>query len=142
MCFVVLSAFPLAATAQLSQNCVVSVLNRTVPVNADGTWVLPNIPANFGPVRARATCVSNGVTQFGQSAFFTIPANGSTDVPPIVLGAVTPIPTAITVSSLATTLTSAGQTTQLSVIASYASDSPADVTTGTSGTIYNVSNPA
>jgi hypothetical protein len=105
---------------------VVSVLNRTVPVNADGTWVLPNIPANFGPVRARATCVSNGATQFGQSAFFTIPANGSTDVPSIVLGAVTPIPTAITVSSVNASLTSAGQTAQLSVIASYASGSPAD----------------
>jgi len=37
-------------TAQLNQNCVVSVLNRNVQVNADGTWVLPNIPANFGSV--------------------------------------------------------------------------------------------
>ena len=100
-CFAMLSTFPLMVAAQLNQNCVVSVLNRTVPVNVDGTWVLPNIPANFGPVRARATCVSNGVTQFGQSAFFTIPANGSTDVPSIVLGAVTPIPTAIAVSSTA-----------------------------------------
>src|SRR5215472_7334738 len=81
--------------AQLNQNCVVAVLNRTVQVNPDGTWVLPNIPANFGPVRARATCVTNGVTQFGQSDFFTIPANGSTNVPRIILGHTTPIPTAI-----------------------------------------------
>src|SRR5215472_19141761 len=86
---------PPHAHAQLNQNCVVSVLNRNVQVNADGTWVLPNIPANFGPVRARATCVTNGVTQFGQSDFFTIPANGSTNVPRIILGHTTPIPTAI-----------------------------------------------
>src|SRR6266481_2320668 len=75
----------LPANSQLNQNCIVSVLNRNVQVNADGTWVLPNIPANFGPVRARATCVTNGITQFGQSSFFILPANSSTDVPPIVL---------------------------------------------------------
>ena len=37
-----------AMVAQLNQNCTVSVLNRTVQVNPDGSWVLPNIPANFG----------------------------------------------------------------------------------------------
>lgn len=41
------------AAAQLNENCVVSVLNRNVQVNPDGSWVLPNIPANFGPVRTR-----------------------------------------------------------------------------------------
>jgi len=50
----------------------VSVLNRNVQVNADGSWVLPNIPANFGQVKARATCVQNGITTFGESAFFTV----------------------------------------------------------------------
>ena len=130
-----------SAQAQLNQNCVVSVLNRTVPVNADGTWVLPNIPANFGTVRARATCVANGITQFGQSALFTIPANGSMNVPPIALGNVTPIPTSITVSSPTNSLSSAGQTVQLTVTATYATGNPQDVTAGSSGTIYNISNP-
>ena len=81
------------ALATLNQNCIVSVLNRTVQVKEDGTWVLPNIPANSGPVRARATCVENGLTTSGQSEFFTVPVNGSLDVPPIVIGPVTPIPT-------------------------------------------------
>ena len=45
------------ARAQLNEHCTVSVLNRTVPVNPDGSWVLPNVPANLGQVRARATCV-------------------------------------------------------------------------------------
>ena len=48
---------------QLNQNCVVSVLNRTVAVREDGTFVLPNVPAGFGQVRARATCVENGQTR-------------------------------------------------------------------------------
>src|ERR1700722_2887298 len=62
--------------SQLNQNCVVAVLNRTVQVNANGSWVLPNVPANFGLVRARATCVQNGITTFGQSALFSLSANG------------------------------------------------------------------
>src|ERR1019366_1434727 len=74
-----------AALAQLDQNCTVSVLNRTVPVNADGSWVLPNIPANIGAVKARATCVRNGVTIFGESDFFTVLANGAVNLPAIVL---------------------------------------------------------
>ena len=130
------------ATAQLNENCVVSVLNRTVHVKPDGTWVLPNIPANFGTVRARATCVNNGTTQFGQSDFFTIPANGSTNVPRIVLGSVTAIPTAITISAPVNTLTSAGATVQLSVTASFALGDAKDVTAANSGTLYNISNPA
>lgn len=137
----VCAAFSVAA-AQLDQNCVVSVLNRTVSVQPDGTWVLPNIPANFGPVRARASCVENGVTRFGQSDFFSIPANGSSNVPSIVLGSVTPIPTAITISSPATTLGSPGATAQLTVTATYALGDPQDVTAATAGTLYNISNPA
>src|SRR5260370_30133021 len=128
--------------AQLNQNCVVNVLNRNVQVNADGTWVLPNIPANFGPVRARATCAVNGVTQFGQSDFFTIPANGSTNVPPIALGPTTPIPTSVSTAAQTTTLAQAGMGEQLTVSASYADGTLKDVTPAAAGTQYTVSNPA
>ena len=44
------------ASAQLNENCVVSVLNRNVQARADGTWVLPNIPV-FQPKR-RGTVVA------------------------------------------------------------------------------------
>ena len=63
---------------KLDENCTVSVLNRTVRVNPDGSWVLPNVPANFGPVKARATCTQNGVTTLGESARFNVNANGAT----------------------------------------------------------------
>ena len=72
---------------------------------ADGTWVLPNIPANFGSLRARATCVQGGVTTYGESAGFTIPPNGSVTLPPIVIGPTTPIPTALRLIAPSTTLT-------------------------------------
>src|SRR5947209_16556098 len=67
---------PCAEAQLLDQDCTVAVLNRTVQVNADGSWVLPGIPANVGQVRARATCIRNGVTIAGQSDFFTPSANG------------------------------------------------------------------
>src|SRR5438552_4576723 len=96
---------PQGTLGQLNENCTVSVLNRTVPVNADGSWVLPNIPANFGQVKARATCIQNGTTVFGESDFFTVPANSAVNLPAITLGSATPIPISLSLSSPASSLT-------------------------------------
>jgi hypothetical protein len=133
-------AYVPSAVAQLNENCTVSVLNRTVQVNPDGTWILPNIPANFGPVRARATCVQNGITQGGQSDFFVLPSNGAITLPPIILGPTTPIPTSVSLSTPSTTLTTAGATVQISASAAYADGSTADVTSSSTGTVYTISN--
>src|SRR5215207_6774601 len=122
-----IAALVLAASAaaaqpptKLDENCIVSVLNRNVRVKPDGAWVLPNIPANFGLVRARATCVVDGETISGESAPFLVTANGSVDVPPIILGPTTPIPQSITLTGPASPLTQIGATTALSVTALYA----------------------
>lgn len=128
--------------AQLNENCTVSVLNRTVRVNSDGTWVLPNVPANFGQVRARATCVENGVTKSGESAFFTIPANGAVNLPAIVLGSVSQVPSSLGVAPGVVALTALGQTAQLAVTAVYPDGSTKNVTAGAAGTNYTSSNPA
>ena len=70
----------------LNENCTISVLNRNVQAKPDGSWVLPNVPANFGPVRARATCIVDGRTISGESAPFNVPANGVVNVPQIIFG--------------------------------------------------------
>ncbi|AVR97495.1 Ig-like domain-containing protein [Pseudoduganella armeniaca] len=131
---------PVLRAAGLNEHCTVSVLNRNVQARADGTWVLPNLPANFGRVRARATCVEGGTTTYGQSAEFVIPANGSITLPPILLGPTTPIPTHLRVTVPDTTLASAGATTQVRAQASYADGKQTDVTA--SGTSFSISNPA
>src|SRR5260370_33243030 len=131
----------LPAKAKLNQNCVVSVLNRTVQVNADGSWVLPNVPANFGLVRARATCVQNGVTTFGQSDLFSIGTNQTVNLPHITLGNTTPIPQSLILTG-ASLLNQSGATSQLTVIATFAGGTTQNVTAAAAGTIYNVSNPA
>src|SRR5437764_13640631 len=107
-----LLSFAATAQGQLNERCIVSVLNRTVPVNADGSWVLPNVPANFGLVRARATCVHNGVTTFGQSDLFSLGANQTVNLPHIQFGPTTPIPNSMSVAAQSTTLTEVGATTQ------------------------------
>ena len=99
--------------AQFNQDCTVSVLNRTVQVNPDGSWVLPNIPANFGQVKARATCVRNGITTSGESDYFTVPANGAVNLPHIVLGAVTAIPGSLSLNPSSPSFNTAGQTIQI-----------------------------
>lgn len=132
----------LSTRAELNDDCVVSVLNRNIQVREDGSWVLPNIPANFGRVRARATCVRNGVTMSGESEFFGIPANGSVDVPAIVLGSTTSIPTSLTITAPANVLTAEGATAQVRVTGTYAGQPPADLSAGSTGTSYNISNPA
>src|SRR5439155_5597579 len=121
-------ALCLGAAGQLSQNCTVSVLNRNVQANPDGSWVPPNVPANIGQVKARATCVQNGVTTSGESAFFTIPANGAVNLPAIVLGAATQIPDLLTIVPANTTLNSIGQTVALTVTAHYPNNSTQNVT--------------
>jgi hypothetical protein len=55
----------LASAVKLDENCVVSILNRTVQVSTDGGWSMPNVPSQMGRVRARATCVQGGKTISG-----------------------------------------------------------------------------
>lgn len=129
-----------AVHAQLNQNCTVSVLNRTVQAKPDGSWILPNIPANFGRVRARATCVQNGQTRSGESAFFTLASNQSLDIPPIQLGPTTPIPTSLTIQSAAPQLTQSTRTTQLTVTGRYSDNTTRNLTGSAAGTTYTISN--
>ncbi len=131
-----------AQSEYLSESCTVSALNRTAPVDADGVWVLPNVPATLGEVRVRATCVDDGATRSGQSDFFTVPADGVIKVADIVFDAPQAVPATLSLSAPQTTLTTTGQTTQLTVTASYPDDSTADVTAAAAGTNYTISNPA
>jgi hypothetical protein len=129
------------AFAQLDQNCTVSILNRTTQANADGSWQISNIPAGFGLVRARATCIENGVTISGQSGLFSIDANLITGVDAhITLGETTPIPTSLTLTAPAASITSIPGTLQITATATYASGPSQDVSAANTGTAYTTSN--
>ncbi len=128
--------------AQLDNTCTVSALNRSARVQPDGSWVLPNIPANQGQVRIRATCVDQGVVRSGQSDWITVPANAARHVEEINFDAPAPIPSKLVLAAPQTILTSAGQTVQLTATATLPDGSTSDVSAGAAGTGYLSSNPA
>jgi 6-phosphogluconolactonase (cycloisomerase 2 family) len=130
------------ALGQLTENCTVSVLNRTERVNPDGSWVLPNIPANFGQVKARATCVHDGLTISGESDFFAVPVSGAVNLPTLRLGSSTQIPISLSITPGNPSLTALGQMRQLLVTATYPDSSTKDVSAASTGTNYTTSNPA
>jgi hypothetical protein len=126
----------------LDDTCMVSVLNRTAPVKPDGSWVLPNVPANLGQVRVRATCVAAGVTRSGQSAFITVPPNGIVQVAQIDFSTPKPIPAKLSLTAPQTTFNAAGQTAQLKATVTLADGTATDVSAAAAGTDYRSTNPA
>lgn len=127
---------------QLNENCTVSILNRNAAVSPEGTWIVPNVPANFGLVRARASCIIDGLTQSGESDLFQVITDGDVDVPPITLGTSTPIPELVVVTAPATTLSAPGATAQLTVNGVFADNVSRNITSSSAGTRYIISNSA
>ncbi|MEO8368072.1 MAG: Ig-like domain-containing protein [Candidatus Solibacter sp.] len=131
------------AAAQLNEFCTVSVLNRNATVNPNGTWTIPNVPAGFGRVRARATCVQNGLTRSGESGLFTINPNLVTGFNSFIqLGATTPIPTNITITTPTPTITSLAGATQLTITGTFTTGPTQNLTASSTGTAYLTTNPA
>ncbi len=124
----------------LDEHCVVSILNRTSRVQHDGTWRLDNVPTNFGPLRARATCVVDGETIAGQSDPFVVPQDGRVGAGWIFFVDRVPIPTRLEIVP-PPGLSSPGATAQLIVTAHYSDASTKNVTADPT-TTYRTSNAA
>ncbi|WP_445370981.1 Ig-like domain-containing protein [Methylomonas sp. HW2-6] len=132
-----------AAGNGLDQNCVVNILNRTVQVNKDGGWAMPNVPSQMGRVRARATCTILGDTFSGESEYFNVVQNGIVNVPEIKFQVIEPIPVSLKFTEPSTeTLISQGATAQLIVDATYRDGTVKDISASSNGTNYTSSNPA
>ena len=137
-----LSTFQARAVV-LDENCVISILNRTIQVNADGGWSLPNVPSFMGQIRARATCVNDGKTVSGQSDYFSVVENDITDVSAIVFANMDPIPSSLNFGSVgAQTINAIEGTLQIAVFANYQDGSRRDVTAPASGINYQTTNAA
>jgi hypothetical protein len=127
---------------QPSEDCIVAVLNRTAHVQPNGTWLLPNVPTNMGPVRARLNCVTPAGTASGASALFTLLTGRMNAIPRFAAGLPPPTPKSLAITAPAAALTAAGQTLQLAVTADFPDGSIADVTAGSTGTVYSTTNAA
>lgn len=122
---------PLSVVADvvLNENCSINILNRTIQVQEDGSWAMPNTPSFMGRIKARATCLVDGQTISGESDYFAVVNNGLTEVNDIRFDSVEAIPTALTyIGGDNTRIDSIGTTLQLSVSASYENQDAQDVT--------------
>lgn len=135
---VLLSVSPLAA--QLNENCTVSVLNRTAQVNAAGFWQITNIPADQGPIRARAVCTENGITTFGVSEWMNVPLNGLVFSEGVTFEAPPPVPASMTLTATKTALANLGDTSQLQVALTFPDGSARIVNSASGGTSYTSTN--
>jgi hypothetical protein len=120
--------------------CTVSVLNQSAYVQSDGSWFVPNVSSEVGPVRARMTCMQNGQTLAGASDLFSVVANQVTAIRPFTTGTAPATPVSVALAAPLATLNSAGQAVQLAATATMPDGSTADVTTAASGTVYITTN--
>ncbi|GGW96886.1 hypothetical protein GCM10007391_33710 [Alteromonas halophila] len=128
---------------EVDENCVINVLNRTISVNADGGWSLPNIPSTQGNIRARVTCtLDNGDTVSGQTDYFRVQQNGITRVGDFVFEETIITPESISFAGQdSIEMSDLGEEFQLSVTATYPDGSTEDVSTVFDGINYTATNP-
>jgi len=127
--------------AELDTSCTATSVNRTVRVDENGNFALPNVPVQPGFFRVRVNCLRSGITIGGQSEFFTLKANGVTQIGALKLGVEDPVPVLITVTSSSSSLASKNETLQLTATATLPDSSTKDVTPKTEGTLWVSSNP-
>ena len=126
----------------LMETCTVTVLNRTGFTQFDGSFIVSNVPAESGLLRARVTCRrGDGATIYAESGLFSPAPNGEVSLGFLALGTsvTTPPADALLLVASKSTLIAIGDTAQLTVTAIFDDGSQADVT-GEPDTVYTTSN--
>src|SRR5262245_27915555 len=144
---VMLSVSPVATSqAQLGTNCTATLLNRTVQIDKDGGFAIPNIPVDTqGLFRVRIVCKqADGTITNAQSGLLHLVPNGRTTVGAIDQSTITPIPVSLQVDTMegSTSISTKGGTLHIAVFGTFADDSQGALNFPDSGTTYISSNPA
>src|SRR5580765_5541081 len=134
------------AYGQIDQNCTATVQNRSVQINPDGTFAIPNVPVdNLSLFRVRVLCKNpDGTTTPGQSGFLSFVPNDSTPVGDFDFDNITPIPVSLDLSAEEgdTSITNLGDKRHIFVFGTLADGSQVGFNLPDSGTTYASSNPA
>ena len=125
----------------LNENCTVSILNRTVRVNPDGSFVVNNLPSSGMIVQVRAVCELDGLLLGGFSEPFELTPGALTEIGDIPLGPIPPTVESLTVFPDSSTLFEVGETTQINVTATLSDGNFEERTSMDFGTTFTSSNP-
>ncbi len=127
-----------------NERCTANMMNRSIQINQDGSFVVPNVPAYQGAARVRIICPNpGGTTQSAQSELLTFTGPGLTlDVTMLSdLGDVDPIPVALVLTTPTPVLTASLPSVQLTTTGRLVDGSELDLTHSDTGTVYLISNP-
>lgn len=127
----------------LNEECLATILNRTVQVNPDGTFAIGNVPVPQGAFRVRVVCErQGGGVDRGASPFVLGVPNSETVFGDIDFTEVNPIPVNLEITSPATVLTPIAPGAQLVTTGTLADGTEIDLTLADTGTFYLTSNAA
>jgi len=127
---------------RLDENCLATVLNRTIQINSDGTFTLGNVPVPAGVFRVRVVCEQSGRVGRGQSPFVLGVSNGVTLIDEISFGVTDSLPVSLAVTAPVTALSPTVSEVQLVTTGTLPSRTLVDLTLANTGTFYTSSNPA
>jgi len=131
-------------TPTLDEHCVATIQNRAVRLNHDGSFAVPNVPADQTKARVRVVCQNaDGTVTRYHSGYITLDPNQ-----PLLVGQLTattldatPVTLQLIPGSGSASLPTVGSTVQMVVFASLSDGSTAEVGPAANGTAYRSSSP-
>ncbi len=124
----------------LDENCTVSVLNQTVRVNPDGSFSIPNVPADGRLARIRVVCDVDGELFGAVSEFIMITPDEAISIGDLRLGPIPPSVESLSAFANPSVIAQPGGTSQLNVLAMLSDGTFPDLSDGDTGTQYTSSN--
>jgi len=124
-------------------NCTATIENRSVNIDANGSFSMPNIPVAEGRYRVHITCLNrDGTTSGSLSDYLTLQPNVPISLPELPLIALIAQASSLKIVTFSTVLSSVGSTIQLETQALDPNGFGTDATQGSVGTTYSTSNAA
>lgn len=131
-------------TPVLDEHCVATIQNRAIQLNHDGTFAVPNVPADQTKARVRIVCQNtDGTVTRYHSNYITLDPSQ-----PLLVGQLTattldatPVTLQLFSSSGSPNLPTVGSTVQMVVFASLSDGGTSEVSPAANGTVYRSSSP-
>ncbi|HEX3153214.1 MAG TPA: carboxypeptidase regulatory-like domain-containing protein [Candidatus Angelobacter sp.] len=128
----------------LDEHCTATIQNRAIQLSPDGSFAVPNVPADQTKARVRIVCQNaDGTVTRYQSDYITLDPNQPLNVGPLTATTLdaTPVTLQLIPASGSSTLPTVGSTVQMVVFATLSDGGNAEVGPAANGTVYRSSSP-